>query len=171
MIQKSFVFIKPDGVQRNLIGEIIKRFEERGLKVTALEMLNASPEIIDKHYQINNRDYVLTLGHTDLTGKTPEELEQIYQKNYQIIKKLQEYVTEGPIVKMILEGEEAVPLVREIVGKTNPPASPKGTIRGDLGEDSFEISDKEGRACKNLIHASGTPQEAEDEIKLWYSNK
>jgi nucleoside-diphosphate kinase len=167
---KSFVFLKPDTAKRNLIGEIIKRFEERGLKVTKLEMLMAPKEIIDIHYPLNNRDYILTLGHADIEGKSEEELEAIYNKNHKVIEDLQKYVMSGPIVKMILESDrdDTVALIREIVGKTNPPASPKGTIRGDLGIDSFEKSDAEGRACENLVHASGNNEEAEAEIKLWF---
>ncbi|MDO8429083.1 MAG: nucleoside-diphosphate kinase [Candidatus Daviesbacteria bacterium] len=168
MKQRTFVFLKPDAVKRNLIGEIIKRFEDRGLVVTVLEMVSPAQEIIDQHYPLDNRDYILTLGHVDISGKSPEEIEAIYQKNYNIVAKLQEYVMSGRIVKMILEAEDAVTLVREIVGKTNPASSPKGSIRGDLGEDSFEAADKEGRSVQNLVHASGTPEEAESEITLWF---
>ena len=167
---KSFVFLKPDAVKRNLIGEIIKRFEDRGLKVTRLEMLDAPKEIIDIHYPLSNREFILTLGHVDIEGKSDEELEQIYQKNYKIIKDLQDYVLSGPIVKMILEsdGDDTVPLIREIVGKTDPAKSPEGSIRGDLGEDSFAKADEEGRSVCNLIHASGNDEEAEAELKLWF---
>ncbi len=167
---KSFVFLKPDAVKRNLIGDVIKHFEDRGLKVTKLEMLEAPREIIDIHYPLSNREYILGLGHRDNSGKSEKELEEIYQKNYQVIKRLQDYVMSGPIVKMVLEsdGEDTVALVREVVGKTNPPDSPKGTIRGDLGIDSFEKSDAEDRACENLVHASGTSEEAEEELKLWF---
>ncbi len=167
---KSFVFLKPDAVKRNLIGEIIKRFEERGLRVSALEMLQATREILDQHYSVNDRNYVLTLGHTDIEGKSEEELEAIYQKNYKIIKDLQEYVMSGPIVKMILEsdGDDTVALVREVVGKTDPAKSPQGSIRGDFGEDSFAKADEEGRSVHNLIHASGNDEEAATELKLWF---
>lgn len=168
MIQRSLVLIKPDGVKRNLIGQIIARFEEKGLKVTALEMLTANEELLAKHYQLDNRDYILGLGHVDVTGWTDEQKEEKYQKSYKVIQALQQFMMTGFIVKMILEGEEAVPLVREIVGKTDPSQSSKGTIRGDFGEDSFAKSDQEGRAVYNLVHASGTPEEAEAEIQLWF---
>lgn len=168
MVQKTLVLIKPDGVRRSLIGEIIKRFEERGLKVTKLEMLNADEQLLRKHYQLDNRDYIIGLGHVDTTGWTDQQKEEKYQKSYKIIQALQQFMMTGPIVKMVLEGEEAVALVREITGKTDPSVSPKGTIRGDFGEDSFAKSDEEGRAVYNLIHASGTPEEAEAEIALWF---
>lgn len=169
MLQKTLVLIKPDGVKRNLIGQIIARFEERGLKVLNLEMLTADEALLRKHYQLDNRDYIIGLGHVDTTGWTPEQIEEKYQKSYKIIEALQKFMMTGPIVKMILEGEEAVPLVREIVGKTDPSKADKGTIRGDFGEDSFAKSDEEGRAVYNLVHASGTPEEAEQEISLWFN--
>lgn len=169
MVQQTLVLVKPDGVKRNLIGEIIKRFEERGLKVVKLEMMTADSDLLAKHYQLDNYDYILTLGHVDVTGWTDEQKEEKYQKSYKVIQALQQFMMTGPIVKMVVEGEEAVPLVREIVGKTDPSKADKGTIRGDFGEDSFEQSDKEGRAVYNLVHASGTPEEAEAEIKLWFN--
>ncbi len=169
-MQRTFVFIKPDGVERNLVGDIIRRFEEGGLKLAELEMITADEGVLAQHYPLSDRNYILTLGHNTIEGKSEEELEVIYNKNYKIIKDLQDYVKRGPIVKMVLEGDDAVAKVRQITGKTNPPASDPGTIRGDLGIDSFEKSDAEGRAVENLIHASGTPEEAEIEIELWFPN-
>lgn len=167
--QRSLILIKPDGVERNLIGEIIGRFEQEGLKVTALEMMRASQELLNKHYPLDNREYVMSLGHRDISGMSEEELKVVYDKNYNIIKKLQEYMMKGPLVKMILEGpENTVELVRKIVGKTDPAASPEGSIRGDLGMDSFAKADEEGRSVRNVVHASGTPEEAEQEIALWF---
>lgn len=167
---KSFVFLKPDAVQRNLIGDIIKRFEDRGLRVTKLKMEMASPEILNKHYPLDNRDYVLSLGHVDIEGKSEEELNAIYDKNYKIIKALQDYVMEGPIVEMVLEsdGDDTVALVREVVGKTDPAKSPEGSIRGDLGQDSFAEADKDGRSVRNLVHASGNDEEAAAELAMWF---
>ncbi len=168
MLQKTLVLIKPDGVKRNLIGEIIKRFEDTGLKVLGLEMLTADSEIVAEHYQLNNRDYIIHLGHVDTTGWTPEQLQEKYQKSYKIVEDLQKFLLSGPIVKILLEGEDAISKVREIVGKTDPANSEEGTIRGDLGEDSFEKANQESRSVYNLVHASGTPEEAEREVKLWF---
>lgn len=169
MLQQTLVLIKPDGVKRSLIGEIIKRFEDKGLKILGLEMLTADDGLISKHYQLNNRDYIVHLGHVDTTGWSEQQIEEKYQKSYKIVQDLQKFLASGPIVKMLLQGEEAVALVREIVGKTDPSSSPKGSIRGDLGDDSFEKSNQEGRAVYNLVHASGTTEEAEREVKLWFS--
>lgn len=166
---RSLVLIKPDGVKRNLIGEIIKRFEEKGLKIKALKMLVADEDLLAKHYKLDDRNYVLTLGHTDIEGKSEQELDEIYNRNHNVIKKLQEFMHSGPIVKMVLEGgDDAVSQIRQIVGKTNPVAADKGTIRGDLGEDSYDLADKENRAVFNLVHASGTDEEAQEEIALWF---
>ncbi len=168
MLEKTLVLIKPDGVKRNLVGEIIKRFEDRGLKVKGMEYLVADEGTVSEHYQLNNRDYIIHLGHVDTTGWTKEQLEEKYNKSYKIVEDLQKFLISGPIVKILLEGDNAIALVREIVGETDPSQSPKGTIRGDLGKDSFEKSNKEGRAVYNLVHASGTPEEAEREVKLWF---
>lgn len=172
MIQQTLVLIKPDAVKRHLIGEIIKRFEDGGLEVEAVEMVQATQEIIDKHYPLNDRDYILSLGHVDIGGLTGEDLEKLYQKNYKIVQALQEYVMEEPLVKMILSGPgNTIEKVRQIVGKTDPGVSPKGTIRGDLGIDSFAVSDKENRSVRNLVHASGNPEEAKREINLWFGRR
>ncbi|MCL4367542.1 nucleoside-diphosphate kinase [Patescibacteria group bacterium] len=169
MSSRSFVFIKPDGVRRNLIGEIIGYFEKAGLKVDKLQKIEPDEATVNKHYPLDDRDYILTLGHRDISGLSDKELKAFYQKNLEVVKRLHKYVLSGPIVKMILIGtENPVAKVREVVGKTNPADSPKGSIRGDLGIDSFVKSDAEERACENLVHASGTPAEAEREIKLWF---
>lgn len=170
MIQKTLVLVKPDGVKRNLIGEIIRRFESRGLKVIAMELVEANKELLRKHYNMDDYDYVLTLGHTDVTGFTDQQKQEKYEKSLKVLEACQLQMVEGPLVKMILEGEDGVALVREVVGKTDPAKSPAGSIRGDLGEDSFEEADKEQRSVYNLVHASGTPEEAEKEIKLWFPN-
>lgn len=168
MIEKSFVFLKPDAVERHLEEQILGRFRDAGLTIEDKEELMAPDEIINKHYPLDNREYLITLGHRDVTGLSEEEKEALYQKNYKVVRSLQEYVQEGPIIKMIISGENAVARIRELVGKTDPAVSPKGTIRGDFGTDSFAEADKTGRSVRNLIHASGTPEEAKAEINLWY---
>lgn len=166
---RSLVLLKPDAVKRNLIGEIIKRFEDKGLKVIGMEMMTADKPILVKHYNLDNYDYVLTLGHVDPSGMSVQEKKDRYDKNLKILEAVQDYVASGPIVKMVLEGgDDAVALIREIVGKTDPSKADKGSIRGDLGEDSFEAADKEARSVFNLVHASGNDGEAKAEINLWF---
>lgn len=167
-MEQTLVIIKPDGVKRNLIGDIIKRFEDRGLKVVAMHMITANEELLNKHYPLNDRDYITSLGHVDTSAMNDDQKEELYQKNYKIVDNLQKYVASGPVVKIIFEADNAVALVREIVGKTDPAASPEGSIRGDLGTDSFAKADTERRSVENLVHASGTVDEAGHEIALWF---
>jgi nucleoside-diphosphate kinase len=139
--ERTFVAVKPDGVQRSLIGEIIGRFEKVGLKLVALKLLTVDEAHIRTHYA-------------------------------QLEKKIQDvlvnYMTAGPVVAMVWEGAHAVPLVRKLVGKTEPLTSDVGTIRGDYTLDSYAVSDAEGRAVRNLIHASGNVEEANFEISHWF---
>ena len=169
MIQKTLILVKPDGVERNLIGQIISYYEKAGLKVIALEgPLQADPILVRKHYKIDDYNYVLTLGHVDMSGKSEQEKESEYNRKLKIVQSTIEYFLSGSVVKLILEGEEAISRAREVTGKTDPGKSSKGSIRGDLGIDSFEFSDKEQRSVYNLVHASGTTQEAKEEIDLWF---
>ncbi len=167
-MEKTFVFIKPDGVEKNLIGEIIKRYEKAGLKITALEMTTASPEIIEKHYPLEE-EYLRSIG--EKARGAGEKVDDPAEYGRKIVLNLRNYVTRGPIVKMILEGEDAVALVRQVTGFTDPTIADKGTIRGDLGNDSIAKANAEGRATENLIHASGSKEEAQKEIALWFNSK
>ena len=143
MIEQTLVLVKPDGVERGLIGEIIKRFEQRGLKIVGLKMVSVDPDFSKKHYA----------SHVD--------------KNF--YKGLEEYVTSGPVVAMIIEGLHAVDVVRKIVGDTEPMSASVGTIRGDFAHVSFAYADKEKKSVMNLIHASGNLEDAKDEVALWFS--
>ena len=167
--ERSFVMVKPDGVERGLTEDIIKRFTDAGLDITARKEMSATEEIVTQHYPIDNYDYVLHLGHKDISGMSEEEIKITYDKHYKIIKALHQYIKSGPVLALIIEGAKGtVGKVREIVGKTNPIEADKGTIRGDYGEDSYDQADKESRSVRNIIHASGTVEEAEDEIKNWF---
>lgn len=172
--ERTLVLIKPDGVQRSLIGEIIARYERIGLKLVAIKMIVPTKAMIEKHYTLDPNwmritgektikgyiDKGLTPPHTD-----PLEITRI------LIKNLVNYVASGPVVAMIWQGAHAVPIVRKITGGTEPLTSDVGTIRGDFVLDSYEVSDKDGRAIRNLIHASGSASEAENEIKHWFNEK
>jgi len=167
--EKSFVMIKPDGVKRGLTDEIIKRLMSAGLEITARKDMSASEEIVAKHYPLNDKDYILGLGHRDLTGLSEGELTAIYDKNLKIVKAIHQYIQSGPVVAMIVAGPiGTVQTVRDIVGKTNPVDAAKGTIRGDFGEDSYAKSEAESRSVRNIVHASSSPKEAENEIKIWF---
>ncbi len=167
--ERSFVMVKPDGVKRGLIDEIIKRLEDAGLTIVAKKEMTANQDIVSKHYPIDNREYVLGLGHVDTSNMTDEEIEATYNKNRRIIESLHKYIQSGPVMPMIVEGPEGtVKKIREIAGKTNPIDAAPGTIRGDFGEDSYADADAENRSVRNIIHASGEVDEVEPEIAIWF---
>jgi len=167
--------IKPDAVSRCLIGEIISRFERSGLHIEALNMIRATPEIVSSLYP-DREEWLRSVG-----GKMSRTYEK-YGKDIvadmgtsdtlELGKKVRQwlvdYTTMGPIVIMILSGNHAVDVVRKIIGDTNPVFANPGTIRGDFSVDSADYANSSGRAIYNLVHASGSNQEAEEEIKLWF---
>lgn len=167
MKERTLVVIKPDGVQRNLIGEIIRRYEAGGLRVVAMKMLNVSPDLIKKHYP-EREEYLLSLAEKGKKAGDPFASEDPHGYGMMIVTGMRTYMTSGPVVAMILEGENAIKRCREITGYTDPSAAEKGTIRGDFGQDNILAANKERRPVKNMIHASGNKEEAEQEIALWF---
>lgn len=160
-MERAFVIIKPDGVKRNLIGEIIKRFESEGLKVVAIKMMQATEELISKHYPDS-----MALGLGKKAEKSGAIVPDYEKRGREVLSWLRVYLTEGPVVPMILEGKDARKKVRQIAGYTDPAKADKGTIRGDLGIDYIKKADVEKRAARNLLHVSD-PEVTEKEIKLW----
>ena len=168
MMEKTLVVIKPDGVQRNLVGEIIKKYESAGLKIIALKMLNVSKGLISKHYP-EEEEYLISLGKKSEKAGTP--IKDYRAQGLMIVRGLRIYLTSGPVVAMVLEGENAIQKVRQVTGYTDPASADKGTIRGDFGQDNIQKANSEMRPVKNLIHASGNPEEAKKEIDLWFTQK
>ncbi len=171
--ERSFVIIKPDGVQRGLIGEIIKRFERTGLKIVGLKFGMLEKAKIWKHYDKDDA-WFLKKGNNIINNlqasNLPVEKEAIeYGKD--IIRALEKFMTACPVVSMVLEGNEAVAVVKKIVGETEPKTSDVGTIRGDLTTDSYNISAVDDRAVRNLIHCSDEVDNAKKEIELWFEEK
>lgn len=174
-MEQTVVLIKPDGVKRGLVGEMLTRFEKTGLKIVALKMVWMEADLVAQHYS-DNEDFLRSMGEKTLKtyleyGKDPgEELgTDDPLKIGQMIRKWNiEFLTSGPVVAILLEGIHAVSNVRMIVGPTLPVFAPPGTIRGDYSIDSPVLANQTGRAVKNLVHASGTPEEAEFERKLWF---
>lgn len=168
--ERTFVIVKPDGVQRALIGEIISRFERAGLKLVATKMMIADAGHIEAHYTLDPEWRRVTgektiAGYKD-KGLTPPS-EDPYEITATILAGLKKYMVAGPIVLMVWEGAHAVKIVRKLIGSTEPLSSAPGTIRGDYMIDSYQMSDTDGRAIRNLVHASGSVAEAEMEIKHW----
>ncbi len=172
--ERTLVVIKPDGVQRSLIGEIIKRYEQSGLKLIGLKMTVAPADFIEKHYLVDPewrvKTGLKTIESYKKKGKTPPSEDPLKITEI-ILNNLKKYLAAGPVIAMVWQGMHAVGIVRKITGGTEPLTSDVGTIRGDFTIDSYEISDIDGRAVRNLIHASGSPDEAEKEIALWFNEK
>lgn len=134
-MEKTFVILKPDAVQRLLVGQIISRFEQHGLKLVAMKFLQVSTELAQEHYAVH--------------------------KERPFYKDLIEYITASPVVALVVEGPNAIKMVRNMVGATNPLEAASGTIRGDFG---MEIG-------RNLVHASDGEETAKTEIALWFGEE
>lgn len=169
--ERSFVAIKPDGVQRSLIGEIIKRFERTGLKLVGLKLVMATADKCWTHYNKDEKWYedkgAVVVKNRTAAGLPIEKPAIEYGRD--IIGALVKFMTCGPIVVMVWEGNQAVNIVKKIVGGTEPTTSDVGTIRGDLTLDSYELANLDSRAVRNLIHCSDKPEEALREIDIWFN--
>lgn len=171
--ERTFVILKPDAVQRGLMGEIIKRFENVGLKMVAMKMIMAQEQQCWDHY---NKDEAWFLKKGANIIKNREDLGMPIEKEAieygrDIIRALVKFMTAGPIIPIIFEGNQAMGIVKKIVGGTEPLTSEVGTIRGDYTLDSYELSSYDDRAVRNLIHCSDMVEEAEREIKIWFSDE
>ena len=146
MIEKTLVLIKPDGLKRSLVGEIIKRIERTGLKIISMKMTWVDKNFAEEHYS---------------------DVKERYDKR--ILDNLTAYVTEGPVIAICFEGVSAISLVRKIVGSTYPNESMPGTIRGDFCHISKDYANKKKKRVGNLIHASADKKDAKKELELWFS--
>lgn len=171
--EQSFIIIKPDGIQRGLIGEIIRRVERTGLKLVALKMIVPTEEQCWAHY---NKDDVWfeEKGKKVIEDRKKSDMsvdKSAIEYGKDIVRALVKFMTSGPVVAMIFEGNKAVGIVKKLVGGTEPLSSDVGTIRGDLTVDSYDIATADDRAVRNLIHCSDKPEEAEREIAIWFDKK
>jgi nucleoside-diphosphate kinase len=148
MVERTLLVIKPDGVQRGLTGEIIKRFETVGLKIVGMKMLWIDESFAEKHY-------------SDIKTR----------RGQKVFDMLMGLITMGPVVAMVLEGIDVVEVVRKMCGTTEPKTAAPGTIRGDYAHVSFAYSDEVSQAVRNVVHASGTKDEAKAEIALWFKTE
>lgn len=171
--ERSFVIIKPDGVQRALMGDIVSRFERTGLKFVGFKFIIPTEDQCWTHYNKED-DWFLEKGANIVKARkeagVPVEKDDIeYGKD--IVRQLVTFMTSGPVLAMVLEGNEAVGVVQKLVGSTEPKSSDVGTIRGDYTVDSYDLAGVDERAVRNLIHCSDHPDEAEREIKIWFDEK
>jgi nucleoside-diphosphate kinase len=146
-MERTLIFVKPDGVQRGLVGRILQRFEDAGLKFVGMKMVWIDQDFAQKHYF---------------------DLEE--RRGAQVFRTTTDAVTAGPVVAVVLEGVDAAENVRRIVGATEPKSAAPGTIRGDFAHHSFAYTDKVEKAIRNVIHASGNAEEAKQEIALWFKD-
>lgn len=170
-LERTLVIIKPDGIQRGLIGEVIKRYEQVGLKLVAIKMVLPTEDMIEKHYTLDPEWRMKTglktiKGYHD-KGLTAPESDPL-KVTARILKNLANYMAKSPIIVMVWQGAHAVSVVRKLTGSTEPLMSDVGTIRGDFVLDSYSMSDGDKRAVRNLVHASGSVKEAQDEIAHWF---
>ena len=172
--ERTLVLIKPDGVKKGLIGKILGRFEDAGLKIVEMKMVLADEVLAMNHYFIDEdwckSVYSKTVKAYEKDGKkvdfkTPKEIgERIQGWNMKFLQ-------EGPVIALVLEGPHAVELVRKMVGATEPRASAPGTIRGDFASiESYPVADANKRVLRNLVHASDSVDNAKREIGLWFED-
>jgi nucleoside-diphosphate kinase len=176
-MERTFVLIKPDAVQRGLIGEIIARIERTGLKVVALKMVKPTKEQALKFYP-SDEQWLISVANKSLTVYKQLGLDP--KKDFgtddpveigKIIKDwLADFLASGPCVAMVIEGNRAVEVVRKIVGATRPYEAEPGTIRGDFSTDSPELANILKRPLRNLVHAADSKEVAEKEIKFWFND-
>lgn len=147
-IERTLVLIKPEGVQRHLVGKILTRFEDAGLKIVGMKQVWADEEFAKKHYT------------EDIAKRRGEKVRNALLK----------YICEGPVIAICLEGINAIENVRKMVGGTEPKSAPPGTIRGDFAHVSYAHADEKNIPVKNLIHASSDEKDAKHEVALWFSD-
>ena len=175
MQERTLVIVKPDAYQRGLTGVIIARLEQRGLVLEAMRLSRGEKEMVEDHYP-RSQEWLATVG-----GKTLEDYAKLgvsakdrlgtddaVEIGQMVRRWLTEFMLSAPVVPMVMSGNRAIETVRKIVGHTLPVLAAPGTIRGDYSSDSPDLANSEQRPVKNLIHASGDPEEAAREIKLWF---
>lgn len=175
--EQTLVLVKPDGVKRGLIGEIIRRIEQRGLKIIAIRMFQAGKADLTKHYSDSEAN-LKAMGEKTLATYQKYGMDPVKEIGtidaVEIGRKVHGWITDfmasGPIVKMVVQGLHAVEMVRKIVGGTMPSQAEMGTIRGDYSVDSAVLANAQKRGIRNLVHASGNVAEAEAEIALWFKS-
>lgn len=149
-IERTLILFKPDAVQRGVVGEILTRFERVGLKIIATKMINPDQDHYYKHYE-------------EIGRLKTRQGETIYNNTIALMRS-------GPVIAMVLEGVEAIALVRKLVGATEPKSAAPGTIRGDFSHMSYGYGDTANKGFPNLLHASGDKDDAEKEIPHWFSD-
>ncbi len=170
MIERSLVLLKPDAVQRGIVGELLTRFERTGIKIVASKMILPDEDLAFKHYD-KDKEWIMKVGtrarekfdkinvHMD---KSAEQLGQM------ILDQLLDYLTLSPTMAFVFEGHNVIEHIQKLVGATAPRDAIPGTIRGDYAFDTYDLANISNRSVQNLIHASDSVENAEKEIALWF---
>ncbi len=175
-LERTLIIIKPDAVQRGIVGDIISRFEKVGLKFVGIKMIVPEDARLAKHYPTERREFIEGMGNKTLDNYKDLNMDatevfghaDAYKIGLQVREWLIEFMKSGPVIAAVLEGPHAVEIVRKIRGFTLPSAAQPGTITGDYSFDSSALANASKRTIKNLVHASGNAEEAEHEIPIWF---
>lgn len=168
--ERTLVIVKPDGIQRSLMGEILMRIERTGLKFVAVKFLLPKADQCWTHYN-KDEEWFLKKGTRIVDDRTAQGLpieKEALEYGKDIIQSNVDFFTSGPVLAVVIEGNQSVAIVKKLVGGTEPTTSDVGTIRGDLTVDSYALSSIDNRAVRNLIHCSDSPEEAQREIPIWF---
>lgn len=175
-MERTLVVLKPDAIERGIVGDIITRFERIGLKIVGTKMVMADADLANQHYPRDRKEFIVGMGNKTLENYKElgtDPLEHLGDNDPEKIglmiqEWLVDFLTSGPVIALVIEGPHAVAMVRKVCGFTLPSSAAPGTIRGDYSFDSSELANKSKRPIKNLIHASGDVEEADYEINLWF---
>ncbi len=168
--ERSLVILKPDAIQRSLMGTILSRIENTGLKFVAMKFILPKAEQCWTHYN-KDEEWFLKKGTRVVDDRKAQGLsidKEPIEYGKDIIQANVDFFTSGPVLAFIVEGNQSVAIVKKLVGGTEPTTSDVGTIRGDLTVDSYALSSIDNRAVRNLVHCSDSPEEAEREIPIWF---
>ena len=170
--ERSLVIIKPDGVQRTLIGEIIKRYERVGFKLVGLKLIVPTIDQAKEHYMVGGEEWLVTVGTKAAAAYEKKGMKSPFatprDNGLAILETNAKYLSSGSVVAMVWQGAHVIEVIRKLTGGTEPRSSDVGSIRGDFVHDSYMMADADSRSIRNLIHASGNVDEANKEIPIWF---
>lgn len=169
--ERTLLLVKPDGVQRGLIGEIFSRFERKGLKIVAVKMVWPTKKQAAEHYWWSEEEKIKTGSRTiEIYNEKGLEIKKsAVEIAEDVQRRLVNFLITGPVVAFIIEGAHAIAHVRKLVGHGSPMQADVGTIRADFSVDSYVVADEFDRVTRNLVHASSSVDEAERELKVWFN--
>lgn len=170
-MERTLIVLKPDTVKRAIVGEILTRFEKAGLKIVGLKMMVPSEELVKRHYPDTLIPIVGNKTKTDWDSYGVEYSESVEEIGQMIVKATRDFMRSSPVIAAVIEGGHVVEVVRKMVGSTGPKDSAPGTIRGDYAHLSLGRASLQKKGAANIIHASGTVDEAKKEIAMWFSEE